>query len=557
MFFTSRNQHIPMPTRARTLDIIAETLDRFLFDVLEWSAENANAVAKVWRNCAGDSLDFDARLSAFVVAYKISPAGAHDDSMEEVLRQIVTILVSEDEPCMVHLFDRASFKAHQITSALCYLLRQPQRNPGVDAILRSIVQFILAQCRAYESPHLDTCSKTQTAALLLQALADNMKGQQIVFAKLLAVLDRSEFPKWSPSLKDLDGGSNTVLDPNCCGSPTCARDVSRKRDQLRHGFSNCLLRGACTTGSMLSPQEFIFLQDEAFLCISENKRTKDEVCQYSANSDSFRSTPPALILPQIQGDWRGQLLEIMSNHQNESAEAVFGRINIFCKEFEERCQPVETPLHEAEAEVVQLNNEFNTVRTRLDLVETINMTRKQALQKADDAMRHKENEIAGLKRALDEANKTMNEKDHEISVLQCALDGANNLANEGDNNIITLQQEIRVLRERADKQQKEIVQQSHKMSTLKQGHQKKINDLVAEALDTKLELERLNKADRLSSEEQLEAKKQLAEKLAATIDWLELEKQKLVAEQQGDLQTHQEQMQQIKGEHSKAVEQVR
>ena len=575
MFFTSKNQNIPMSTRERTLDIVAETLDRFRYGIKEWSIENADAVDKVWRSASGEHLNFDARLSAFAVAYKISQeSSCCHNRVEAVLEQLVPALVSEDEPCAIFLLDRAGLKARKVTDALCYLLQQEERKPCLESMMRSIVVFILAQCRACQTPDLNTYSKTRTAAVLLQALAESVKGQEVAFSILLAILEKNEFPERAPSLKDLAGGRNPVPNANCRGSPMCVWDASRLRDQLRHDFSVCLLHGACTTKSTLSDREFVFLQDKAFSCKPEGET---KLCKYPADADSFPFIPPAPVLPPAQGDWRAQLLQIMVEHQNESAEAVFEHINNVCKDMETRCQTVEAPLQDAEAHAVQLNDELDRVRTRLDLVETTKNATMQALEDADDAIRDKDNQLTTLQQALEKAYEAAIERDSDNVALQRRLDSANNSNLEKDNSIITLQQaldsankinnekasensileqEAGVLRMQAEGQKNEILRQREHLTSLQQGHEKQVNDLRAEALDTKRDLERLNHADRLVFEDEIENEKQHIEKLAATITWLESERQKVLNEQQADLQAYEGKLQQIKGEHQEMCDDV-
>lgn len=129
-----------MPTRSRMLDIVFETLERFRYGMKEFSHENPIAVEKVWRNTGEENLDFDARLSAFAVAYRITPEGVHPDNIEAVLQQLVAGIVSEDKPCNLYLNAHASSKANQLTEALCFLLQNDRK--ACLEMLHQIVDFV-------------------------------------------------------------------------------------------------------------------------------------------------------------------------------------------------------------------------------------------------------------------------------------------------------------------------------------------------------------------------------------------------------------------------------
>lgn len=509
MFFTSRNQDIPMPTRSRMLDIVFETLERFRYGMKEFSHENPIAVEKVWRNTGEENLDFDARLSAFAVAYRITPEGVHPDNIEAVLQQLVAGIVSEDKPCNLYLNAHASSKANQLTEALCFLLQNDRK--ACLEMLHQIVDFVLTHCRACQYPDADTYSKTRTALILLQALFESMNKHQHVFIALFNILDKPEFPEWTPWLQDLSGSSELVLEINCRGNLACTRNLSVLRDQLCHDFSVVLLHGACTTAATLSTKEFAFLQERAFFCIAN---AEFKTCQYPADVDNLAFIPPPPLCPRVEGDWRQQIVDIMGDLQRQSTEAVLDQVNTVCHEFEKRCETVEEPLRQAESRAAHLQEELDQTRTRLSQQEAINSALMGTLEKVEILMDEKVREIDAL-----------NERITEI-------------------------------RNSTEKQNDRIAQLMADIASLKLEHATKLTDLRAEAASTKQDLETLNKAERFSWEEQLEAEQQDAEKQAATIAWLNSEKHKLLGEQKADHHTHQENVRRIKREHEQAYNRV-
>lgn len=142
---------------------------------------------KVWRNAAGESLDFYARVSAFAVAYKITPGSMHTDSIEAVLGQMIPVLLSTDEPPVIHLLEGASRKVKQLTDVLSFLSQHGSK-PCVDMLLKNS-EFIVLQCQRSD---LRSGSYTiaHTAAFLLQALQKSMTKYPRFFEVFLEVRDQ-------------------------------------------------------------------------------------------------------------------------------------------------------------------------------------------------------------------------------------------------------------------------------------------------------------------------------------------------------------------------------
>jgi hypothetical protein len=518
MFFTSRNQNIPMLTRSRILDTVFQTLERSRYGIREFSDENPGAIEKVWRNTAGEELDFNTRFSAFAVACKITPEGAYSDNIERVLRQLMTIIVSEDGVCSICFDPNAQFKAKQLTDALCCLLKD-DRKPCL-LMLRRFVDFVLVQCLVSEYPGTDSTDflKTSAALVLLDALSDSVKKKEHkhVFAILLDILDNLEVVEDRKLfIQSLTSNLEPVAKVHCRGNPVCGQELFELSNRLRHKLIILLLHGACTTSSNLSTKEFAFLQDKA---LAHNPKASFKKCQYPADIENSEFTPPPPLLPGVEGDWRQQIVDIMDGIQRQSTDAVLHQVSTLCHEFEARCKTVEQPLRQAESHASQLQDELDRTRARLDQQEATNAVLMETIKTDEVAMDEKDLEIHALTERLIELKDSTRQQNDKIAQLMADI------------------------------------------TSLKLEHDSNITALRTEAASTKEDLETLNKAEQFSWEEQLEAEKQNAEKLRATIAWLESEMHKLLEEQKADFKNHQESMQQMKSEHERAyndiVEQV-
>jgi hypothetical protein len=513
MFFTSKNQNIPMLTRSHALDIIFETLSRFRYGIGEFAVENPGAIEKVWRNTAGDELDFNARLAAFAVAYTITPGGAHEDKIEGVLHQLFTVIMAEEdvELCGMCFDPNAPSKAKKLMDALCFLL-QGNSKPCL-LMMRRFVDFVLAQCLVFESTATDSTEflKTSAALILLDALSESMKKKENkhIFPILLEIIGNQEVVEDTHlMMRSLTSSSEPVLAVHCRGNLFCARELSELSNQLRHKFILLLLHGACTTVGGISTKDFTFLQTRA---LAYNPEVSFKKCQYPLDVENSAFIPPPPHFPRSDGDWRQQIVDIMGGNQRQSTEAVLDQVNSVCHEFEARCQNIEAPLRRAETHAAQLQDELDRMGARLDQQETTNTVLMDTLKK---------DEIA------------MHEKDLEIHALT---------------------QQINELRQAAQYQTDRIAQLMAETASLKLKYDSTIADLRTEAASTKEDLEILNKAERFSWEEQLAAEQQTAEKLRATITWLESEKHKLLDEQKADNESHQERVEMMKGEHEEEL----
>lgn len=199
---------------------------------------NPDVRERVWRNAAGESLDFEAKLSAFAIACKIAPEGAHTENLEAVLGQIIPVLVSTEKPRVFYLVDRASFKVKQLTDALCSLSQNSCKS-GVGMLL-SIVNFIVAECQKSDSGSKAYIT-THTAVLLLQALMESTVEYLSAFEILLEHLDKQLFLEWTPWLLNVSATNEIALEANCRGKIACDRGIIRIHDQLCHDLSLLLL----------------------------------------------------------------------------------------------------------------------------------------------------------------------------------------------------------------------------------------------------------------------------------------------------------------------------
>jgi hypothetical protein len=496
MFFTSKNQNMPTSTRIKILDVACETLHRFRYPVRDWSAENPDVVDKVWRNAAGESLDFEAKLSAFAIAYKITPDGTHTENIEAVLGQIIQVLVSTEKPRVFYLVDRASFKVKQLTDALCFLSQNSCKS-GVEMLL-SIVNFMVAQCRKSDSGS-KAYTTTHTAVLLLQALTESMVEYPSAFEILLENLDKQLFLEWTPWLPNVSAANETTLETNCRGKISCDNGIICIHNQLCHDLSLLLLQGVCTTAYRLSTKEFTFLQNQAM----HEPKVDGKICEYPVDAERRipHQQPTFVFAPRPHKDWRQLVLDIMADH-----------VNGVCKELEDRCMNVEKPLRQSEAHAIQLQQELDQVRGRLDLVETTNTVTMEALRKADN---------------------TIIERNNEFN---------------------TLKQEIDTVRNYAEEQASKVAQLSSEIASLKQTHEKKVTNLQAAVSEAQRDLETGNMAERLAFEDKLDCEKQHIEQLAATVAWLESEKLKFLHEQKTEQQAYQERLRRMKADHEQAID---
>lgn len=496
-----------MLTRSRTLDIVFETLSRFRYGIKEFADENPSAVEKVWRNAAGEELDFNTRLSAFAVAFKITPEDAHLDNIEGVLEQLMAVIVSEDGPCGICFDHNASIKAKQLMDALCFLLRDDRKLSLL--MMRRFIDFIVVQCLSSEKVDTERTDllKISAAHVLLDALFESMKNKENkhVYPVISEIVSNPEVVEDRELMtQSLTSSFEPGLQVHCRGSLFCDRELLGLTNQLRHKLILLFLHGACTTEASLSSKEFTFLQDRA---LAYSKKAGFEKCQYPLNVDNSAFIPPPPPLSRPEGDWRQQIANIMGTVQRQSTEAVLEQVNRVCHEFESRCQTIEAPLRQAESHVAQLQDELDQTRARLDQQETTNTVLMEKLKK-------------------DEV--TMDDEDLKIHALT---------------------KQIIELKDSAQQQNDKIAQLEADITSLKLKHATNINDLCTEAASTKDDLETLNKAERFSWEEQLAAEKQTVEKLRATIEWLELEKHKLLEEQKADNESHQESKEEMRREH--------
>lgn len=238
----------------------------------------------------------------------------HTDSIEAVLGQMIPVLLSTDEPPVIHLLEGASRKVKQLTDVLSFLSQHGSK-PCVDMLLKNS-EFIVLQCQRSD---LRSGSYTiaHTAAFLLQALQKSMTKYPRFFEVFLEVRDQQLLLKWMPVLQMSSGEINFAQEPNCLGNLICDRGIARLYNQLCSDFSILLLQSACTTAYKLSTKQFAFLQARAVY----DSKADGKLCQYPADADSTH-LPPSTTLPRARGDWRRQMLGIMTNHQNQSAQAV-------------------------------------------------------------------------------------------------------------------------------------------------------------------------------------------------------------------------------------------
>jgi hypothetical protein len=514
MFFTSKNQQISMTNRSRTLDIVLETLDRFQFGIKEFADENPGAIEKVWRNTAGEVLNFDARFSAFAVAYKLTPEGTYTDHIEGVIQQLLNVIASEDGPGSMCLRRNALFKAQQLTDALFFLLQEGRKfedRKRCLKMLHQIVDFALVQCTVCEQPDAETYHKTAFALVLLDAFSESMKKLEHAFTFSLDYMNRpgilEERMLW---LQTLPNTPEPVAKVHCRGNLVCAQELSHLGDMLRHKFTIFWLQGACTTTGTLSTKDFVLLQKRA---VSYNPQLLNKRCQYPADVDTAIMPPPSL--PQrAEGDWRQQIVDSLENVQRQSVTAILNQVTSVCHEFEARCQTVEEPLRRAETYAAQLEEQLDRTRARLDQQEASNAVLTETVREDEAAMNAQNVEIMSLK--------------DQIIQLQDA-------AKQQNDNITQLMADI---------------------TSLKLEHESHITVLRAEATSIKEDLELLNKATRFGLEEQIDSEKQNVVKLAATVQWLEQEMHSLQEEQKTDHKKHEESVQRLKLEHEQAYNNI-
>ena len=510
MFFTSRNHNISMLSRSRTLDIVLETLERFRYGLKQFADENPAAVEKLWRNTAGKELNFDARFSAFAVAYNLTPEGAYPDHIEGVLQQLVTVIASKNGPSSMCSDRNALCKAQQFTNALCFLL-QDDRKLCLE-MLHQVMDFILAQCKFCEQPDAETYNKTSLALVLLDALSESMKKHQRVFALFLGILDKpGVLEERIPWLQTLPSTLEPLPKAHCRGNLVCAQELYRLGDRLRHNFIIVWLQGACTTTGTLSIAVFALLQNKAQ---HYNPQLHHKRCQYPADVDLTAFMPPLSHPPRVEGDWRQQLVDILDNVQRQSTHTVLNQVNSVCHEFEARCQTVEEPLRQAESQAAQLREQLDRTRSRLEQQEATNAVLMETV-KADEV--------------------AMDAQDVEV---------------------IALNDHITQLQDAAKQQNDKIAQLMADITSLKLEHDNHIKVLRAEATATEQDLELLNKATRFGLEEQIDIEKEHAVTLAATIKWLELESLRLQEEQKTDHKNYEESVEQLKLEHQQAYNNV-
>ena len=329
MFFTSRNQQISMANRSRTLDIVLETLDRFQFGIKEFADENPGAIEKVWRNTAGEELNFDARFSAFAVAYKLTSEGTYNDHIEGVLQQLLNVITSEDGPGSMCLRRNALSKAQQLTDALFFLMRHDQKYEDRDRCLKmlhQIVDFILVQCTVCEQPDAEACHKTAFALILLDAISESMKKLDHAFTFSLDYMNLNwpgDLEARMPWLESLPNTLEPVAKVHCRGNLVCARELSHLGDMLRHKFTIVWLQGACTTTGSLSTKEFVLMQKRA---VSYNPQLLNKRCQYPADVDTTAAMPPPSLPQRAEGDWRQQIVDSLENVQRQSVTTILNQI---------------------------------------------------------------------------------------------------------------------------------------------------------------------------------------------------------------------------------------
>ncbi|ETN46428.1 uncharacterized protein HMPREF1541_00612 [Cyphellophora europaea CBS 101466] len=384
----------------------------------DWVKDTSPYARKIAQKFHG--MPSDVQIASIHVLAALDPKAWLSDAMailSAVFQHLVVDSGSVDSPR--HPDSKAAEVLLQGADQCMTLITVDQSTHTFASLFRDLYDFILEQCQPSRTATPTRISSTYQALRFVDALQEmEDKGPSVVTTVFLRAVAGAGVPNWWPLNMSTPGTPET-----CSGLTACVHHDELLRQKLCDQVSILVVTSACSDGRHLPHLSLELLRQRLV-------QGKPISCQSSCAYKPFIARPSVPIQSQNQNitshNWRDHLRQCLGTSNRQTGEIVEHLIAMVCRDLEDRCNDVETPLRAAQAETSRLHECIQQLESKIATGTTKNSELREALRHEGEARIQSssfsdrlEESLEALRQQLAEAHR---ENEHATSEMALAME---------------------------------------------------------------------------------------------------------------------------------------